>query len=463
MSPTVAVASLAQNVMRVFRPITVTDPRQRRLWNLLQSVVTSLGSRVLGMVITFFSVPLTIGYLGREQYGAWLSIVAFMAWIALSDFGLGNGLTNAVTTAAGQDRPDLVRMHLSNGLLIMSAIGGGVALLLVLVWPFVNWADVFGVHTPEARAEIGPALAVVLAVFVLNMPLSMAGKVYQAYQLGRIGNYWGTAGNILGFIALIVVTQTHGGLVWLAVSVGGVPVLLGFANNIYVFFRFRPDLRPHWRYADRSAMRALSKVGGSFFLIQITSLAVFQTDNLVIDHFLGASHVPEYNLTYSLFAYTTLPLSILFSYMWVAYTEAIARKDVDWVRRAYRLHLWGGTFFAVAASAVLVFIAQPFIGWWAGPGVVPTMPLVWWMAAWAVINGFTNPIACLLAAASHLKMQTVVSAVATVVNLTLSVVLVQRIGVTGVIAATVVSYAVFICGPIYIVCRRMIDGLGHEA
>ena len=454
-----AMISLAQNVMRVFRPITVTDHRQRRMWNLVQSAVTNLGNRVLGMAITFFSVPLTIDYLGREQYGAWVSIVGFTAWLALTDFGLGNGLTNAVTTAAGQDRPDLVRMHLSNGLVIMSAIGGVLALAAALVWRYVDWADVFGVHTPEAREEIAPAVAVVLGVFILNMPLSMVGKVYQAYQQGRIGNYWGMSGNVLGFAALIVVTRTHGGLVWLAAAVSATPLALSAASNLYVFVWHNPELRPHWRYADLPAMRTLGKVGGSFLMIQVTSLMVFQTDNLVIDRFLGASHVPQYNLTYSLFTYTTLPLSVIFSYMWAAYTEAIARKDIIWVRRAFQIHLWGGTLFAIAASGVLITVARPFIAWWAGEDVVPDVQLVWWMATWAVINGFTNPIACLLAAASHLKMQTVFSAFAAVVNLALSIFLVQRIGTTGVIAGTVMTYAVFICGPIYLVCRRFVGDL----
>ena len=455
--------SLANNVLRVFQPITTADHRQRRLWNIVQSVVTSLGGRVLGMAITFFSVPLTIGYLGRELYGAWVTIGSFMAWAALTDFGLGNGLTNAVTTAAGQDRPDLVRAHLSNGLVIMSAIAGTGALLLALAWPYVDWAGALGVTGSDARAQVGPAVAVALGVFLLSMPLSMAGRVYLAYQQGRIGNYWGMAGNVLSFAALIVVTRTQGGLVWLVFAISVTPWAVNVASNAYMFFRHRPDLRPHWRYVDVPAMRALGRVGGSFFLIQIMALVTFQTDNIVIDRFLGASHVPEYSLTYSLFNYTSLPLSILFSYMWVAYTEAIARKDIGWVRRAFGLHLWGGTLFTLAATAVLVVVAKPFIAWWAGADVVPSTELVWWMACWAVINAFTNTIACLLAAASHLKWQTIFSTFMAASNLALSITLVQRIGVTGVIVGTDIAYLVFICVPTFIIVRRLLRRLDATA
>lgn len=451
--------SLANNVRKLFGPITAIDHRTRRVWNLVQSAITNLGNRALMMAISFVSVPLTIGYLGREQYGAWVTIGSFMAWLQLTDFGLGNGLTNAVTTAAGQDRPDLVRMHLSNGLLILTLVAAGFGVLAALAWPFVDWAAVFGVHSDAARAEIGPAVGVALGIFLLQFPLAMAGKVYQAYQAGRIGGYWGMAGNVLSFAALLIVTRTQGGLVWLVLALSGTSLLVNFASNAWVFLHFRPDLRPHWRHADTGAMRSLGKVGGKFFLIQIMALVTFQTDNIVIGQYLGAAQVPEYSLTYSLFSYTSLPQSVLFSYLWVAYTEAIARKDIAWVKRTFHLNLVAGLVFTAAAVAALMVIAQPFIHWWAGALVTPSMQLIAWVAAWSMINAFTNPIACLLAAASHLKYQVIYGGLAAASNIILSILLVQRMGITGVISGTVISYLVFVCGPTYFESRLLLRSL----
>ena len=452
---------LAQNVLKLLGPITAIDHRKRRVLNLAQSAVTNLGNKLVMMAISFISVPLTIGYLGREQYGAWVTIGSLMAWLQLTDFGLGNGLTNAVTTAAGQDRPDLVRLHLSNGFLLLSASAACAALVATVAWPFIDWAAVFGVHDEAARAEIGPAVALALAIFLLQFPMAMAGKVYQAYQEGRLGSYWGMAGNVLTFAALLIVTRTHGGLVSLVLALSGTSMLVNLASNLWVFLRHRPSLRPHWRHSDVREMRSLGRVGGTFFLIQVMALVTFQTDNLVIGRYLGAAHVPEYSLTYSLFSYTSLPQSILFSYLWVAYTEAIARKDIAWVKRTFHLNLVAGLGFTAVAVGVLIVIARPFIHWWAGGQVEPSMQLVLWVAAWSMINAQTNPIACLLAAASHLKYQLMYSAVATVSNLALSIILVQRIGLTGVIAGTVISYALFVCGPVLFDAERLLKRLAH--
>jgi O-antigen/teichoic acid export membrane protein len=189
------------------------------------------------------------------------------------------------------------------------------------------------------------------------------------------------------------------------------------------------------------------KVGYQFFLIQIMALVTFQTDVLVIARFLGSVSVPQYNLAYQLFNYALLPQMLLFPYLWSAYNEAITRGDIEWVRKAMRWSMIGGLAWAAVAAAGLLLIAKPFIAWWAGAEVVPTMGLVWLMGAWIIINSAMNSVACLLAAASHLRYQLIYSAFATVSNLVLSIALVTEVGSEGVIAATVISYLIFVCGP----------------
>lgn len=447
----------------LFTTIKGGDHRQRRLLGVIQGVVTGLGNKIVGMLVSFLSVPLTIHYLGTERYGAWVTIGSLLAWLQLTDFGLGNGLNNAVTTAAGQERPDLVRMHLSNGSVLLGSIAGTVAIVAAIAWPFINWQSIFGVSDPATIAELGPTVAISLGLFLISFPLSTGGKVYMAYQEGRIGTYWGMAGNLLSLAALLAVTHTNGGLVWLVLAVSGTQTLVTLASNAWVYWIHRPTLRPALRHVDKSHMRPLCAIGGKFILIQITSLLVFQTDNLIVSHYLGAKNVPEYSLTYTLFSYTSLPQSLLFAYMWTAYNEAIARRDISWVSKAFHLNLAAGIGFTAITCLCIAFVAQPFIAWWAGPAVVPSLALIGWMAAWSMINAFTSPMACVLAAATHLTAQTIYSTMAVVANLVLSIYLVQKWGVSGVIAATVVTYAIFVCGPILVDVEVLLRRLKRQA
>jgi O-antigen/teichoic acid export membrane protein len=436
--------------------------RRNRLVAMMNGVATSLGNRLLSVLIGFVSVPLTIGYLGTERYGAWIAIGAILSWVALADLGLGNGLTNALTSAASRGRPDLVRMHISNFLFLMTLLCMATAGLVALAWPFIRWESVLGIADPAAAAEVRIGLAVALALFLARFPFTAANRVYIAYQEGHVGNYWGAAGNILSLAALIVVTQTKGGLPWLVFALSGVSLLVEMASTLWLFGRRRPMLRPGLRHVDRAAFGEVLKVGTQFFLIQIMALVTFQTDVLVIAHFRGSASVPTYNLTYQLFNYATLPQALLFQYLWAAYNEAIARGDIAWVRKALKWNILGGLAWSAAAVTVLALIAKPFIAWWAGASLIPTTPLILWMAAWVLINAVTNTIACLLAAASHLRYQLVYSAFATVSNLVLSILLVNRVGITGVIAATVLSYLIFICGPVGVDVRFLLRRLERE-
>jgi O-antigen/teichoic acid export membrane protein len=411
--------------------------------------------------VGFLSVPLTLGYLGAERYGVWTTLGSLLAWLQLADLGMGNGLTNAVTAAVGKDRPDLVRIHISSALCVLAAVALMTGIVAATAWPWIDWNALFGVSTPGARAELGPAIAAALAIFLMQFPLAVIGKVYVAYQEGRIGNYWGMASNVLSLVALLIVTHTQGGLVWLVIAVSGTGLMVALVNGSWLFLRHKPFLAPRLDQVRLWSIKEVSHVGGKFFLIQIMALVMFQTDNFVIAHYLGAERVPPYSVTYSLFGYTSLLQSLLFFYVWAAYTEAIARDDIAWVRRTFRLNLALSVASTTVMAGALVVVAKPFIVWWAGPAAEPSTELVLWMAAWSVINAFTSPISCLLASAAHLKAQIVYSGVGTVCNIALSIALVQVWGVTGVIAGTVISYLTCVCIPAYVDSRILLRKLSH--
>jgi O-antigen/teichoic acid export membrane protein len=439
------------------------DLRRKRLAAMLNGLFTSLGNRLLSVVISLVSVPLTIGYLGTERYGAWIAIGAILAWVGLTDLGLANGLSNAVTSDAARDRHDRVRMHVSNFLLLIGSLSAASGLVAFCLWPFINWSSVFGIADPSVMAEVRTGMAFALGFFLLRLPFAASNRIYIAYQEGHIGNFWGAASNLLTLGALIAVTRTEGGLPLLVLALAGVPFLVDVASSIWLFGLHRPGLRPQLRAIDRSGFGEIMKVGTQFFLIQVMALVTFQTDVLVISHFLGAARVPTYNLTYQLFNYATLPQALLFSYLWAAYNEAITRGDIAWVRRAVKWNVLGGLAWSAAAVAGLILIAKPFIGWWAGHDLIPSTALVWLMAGWVLMNAVTNSIACLLAAASHLRYQLIYSAVSTVSNILLSVLLVTRFGPEGVIAATLLSYALFVLGPILIDSNLLLKRLARQA
>ena len=436
--------------------------RRRRLIGMARGAASSLSSKALAMLIQLVSVPLTISYLGVERYGAWVTIGTVLTWMGLTDFGLGTGLGNAVTADAHRDRPDLVRTHLSNFVVLVGGIELFIALILAATWRFIPWGPMLGAVRPDIAAELRTGLGIAIALILVRIPLSMSGKVYMAYQEGHLANRWAAAGNILGLAGLLIVTHTRGGLPLLVLSAYGIGALVDAASLLWLFTRHRPDIRPTPRAVDPALFGAVTKVGGQFFLILIMALVTFQSDTLVTAHYRGVGAVPGYSVPYQLFNYAVLPQTLVFPYLWSAFTEAITRGDIAWVRRTFHLYVGGAVAAAAVIAGVMLVAARPFIGWWTRGAVEPSWALIALMAAWAVVNAYSGAVSCLLAAASRLRYQLIYSAVSTVANLALSIVLVQRVGTIGVIAATVGVYLVVVCGPTWIDASELLRRLARE-
>ena len=71
-------------------------------------------------IINLITVPLTVNYLGAERYGLWMAISSVMALMSFADFGLGNGLLNAVSKAHGRNNRDEAQVAVSSTFLYVS-------------------------------------------------------------------------------------------------------------------------------------------------------------------------------------------------------------------------------------------------------------------------------------------------------------------------------------------------------
>lgn len=64
-----------------------------------RNIIMSIGIKTVGVFVSLFIVPITLGYLSEEEYGIWLTLSSMLAWIVFFDIGLTNGLRNKLTEA----------------------------------------------------------------------------------------------------------------------------------------------------------------------------------------------------------------------------------------------------------------------------------------------------------------------------------------------------------------------------
>ena len=442
----------ASELHRLEARLPLSTFRYRRLFS---AVWSGAAVRLLSAALTLVSLPLAVRYLGAERYGVWASIASTVVWINLLDLGIANTLTNHISHAfALDDKPSAAR-YFTNALaltLVVSVIAG---VALAAVFPRINWVALFNVSAAVSASEVNATVAVAATLMLLGLPCNLAGKLLAGHQELHRNNLAICAGTVAGVAGLALGIVLRVSMPLLFVMSAGYLTFASLATLLVTVLWAKPWLRPRTSLIDRSAIRELLDSGSSFFLIQVAAVVVFSSDNLVVSHYLGAAEVTPYSVTWRLVGLAALLQSLIFPALWPAYAEAYARRDYGWIRRTFALTMKGTVALNLAGVLMLILLGRTVIRLWAGPAAVPTAHLLLAMGVWALINGFMSVESCLLAALSRTREQAVLSIVAAVVNIMLSIALVQHVGSVGVIGGTILSYLLVLVVPQSMIVRGL--------
>ena len=216
---------------------------------------------------------------------------------------------------------------------------------------------------------------------------------------------------------------------------------------VWIWCFHKPWLSPRLSHINRGAARRMMQTGSEFFVLQIAGLVVFNSDNLVVTHYLGPAQVAPYSVAWRLVAYAAVAQTMIAPALWPAFSEAFARGDLAWIRLTFRKTMWLTMSVALGCSVVFALAGRWIIRVWATRAAVPTEELLLLMCVWVMISTFMNNTATVLVAKGETKLQAWCSIAAAAVNLALSIYWVKRIGAPGVILGTIVSYVLILVIP----------------
>ena len=183
-------------------------------------------------------------------------------------------------------------------------------------------------------------MAVAFVVFLCALPSGLAAKVLGGYQELHAANFFATAGSLASLLGVILVIHLHGSLPMLVAAFAGPAAAANGICLVWICLFHKPWLKPWPSRIKGPLIGDIFRSSSQFFLIQIAGLVVFNSDNIVISHYLSPAQVTPYNVTWRLVSYiTAVPILILPS-LWPAYSEAHTKGDLAWIRSAYARTRW---------------------------------------------------------------------------------------------------------------------------
>ena len=426
-----------------FETDTPEGRSKERLRRVALTALVSAFAQGVNMLTVLISVPLALNYLGTERYGLWITISSLITVLGFADLGIGNGLLNSLADAHGRNDFQAARSHVSSAFYMLLGIAGLFGILWIFLYPRISWNWLFNLTSPRAIAEAGPALAVFVWSMLINLVLGLVQKIHEGYQEGYINGLWRATGSLLSLAAVVIAIYFEVSLPVLVLAMVGSPSLTLVLNALFLFFRQHPTLQPRWRMVTRTAVSRVLKHGILFFVLQLAVVIAYQSDNLVIAHYLGANAVPQYAVPMKLFMIIPSLLGFIIAPLWPAYGEAIARKDILWVRRVFTQSLLISFSLSLFPTIFLILFGAQLIEFWVGPSIQPDLILLLGLGLWILLSSVGGPISMLLNGTNVIGFQIICATLMGLGNLAFSIFLVQRIGVSGPVYGSILAWTLF--------------------
>jgi len=179
-------------------------------------------------------------------------------------------------------------------------------------------------------------------------------------------------------------------------------------------------------------------LGFRFFLIQIASLIIFATDNLIITQIFTPADVTIYNIAFKYFYILSLVFGVILTPFWSAYTEAYTKGEFGWIKKvnAKLIKIW---LIFIAIVFLMLLIAPTAYRIWVGSEIIIPEVLSILMAIFAIVTMWNNIFAYFLNGIGKIQLQLYNSVFVGILNIPLSIFFAtyMNLGVSGVILATI--------------------------
>jgi O-antigen/teichoic acid export membrane protein len=441
--------------MRARAVLSARGPERYRRATL--TFLTALAVKGVALLTLFWSVRLSLGYLGSERFGLWTTALSAAALLSFATLGLDKGLLNALAAADAKGNRAAARRLVSTTFFLFLGIVAALLLLLALAYPLVPWAQLL--KAAAGAKEAGPMMAVLVVCTLVALLGTLVDTVQSAYQEGFINGVWEAAGKLLGLAALYAAIALGAGLPALALGFAGAPLFAALGNALLLFGRRRPWLAPRLRLVQKAVARRLLGAGSLFFLSQLALSVAYYVDNLIVAALAGNDAVAAYAVTARLFDFPGMLLLLLGGALWPPLAEALAQGDIGWAERGLRRLILASLALSGATALPLIFLGPAVLRWWVGGGVAPPPSLFAAFGLFWMLAALTQPIGVFLSAANALRLQLAAVTLLAVGSLALKLLLGARFGMEGVAWGRVIAEAAFLLLPYVLFLPRVLQKL----
>lgn len=403
-----------------------------------KNVVLSFIFKGISILVSLLLVPISLNYLDPNKYGIWLIISSLTGWIMFLDIGLGQGLRNKFAEAIAKGEKGSARKYVSTTYALITIIITVFFIIFIGINPLLNWSRILN-SPPDMVGEINSLVIIVIGIFSLRFIFMLITSILVSDQRPAIRDLINLIGSIITLIIIYTLSKTTtGSLLYLGLTYSAVPVVFLLLATIYFFIKDYNEFIPSIKYVDIKYAKDLTELGGAFFIIQMSMVILFATDNIIITQLFSPSYVTPYQIANKYFSIVIIVFYLISTPLWSAITEAYTKNDIAWIKISIKkmIYVW---FIFIGITLVMLLVSGWVYKIWIGDKVNIPLSLSIGMAIFMVISTWNNIYVSFINGVSKIRLQLHSAIFRAIINIPLSILFAKylRFGITGVIMATV--------------------------
>lgn len=319
------------------------------------TTVANAISNYVGLGMSLLSIPVLLEYLGKEDYGLFLTVLSFNGFFSLGTLNIlgGTRILIAIANGDNDEKEQEINKIFSNGLFLSLMLG--LLLVAIMIAYFIVKSFFENVHFIDPKYEI--LFALLLVQVLINVIGGNFSNLFEALQDGYIQQlYYGTR-RVLGTCLMMVAAIYTGEVVYVMITTVLLVALEYVFIALHAIKRYKRFLNPSISLIDKNQLIRQLTTGSKSFLYEIASLIKVSGIIWAISLKLGNEFVPDFTITRSII-FSVLAIFLSFSRsLQPAYGEAFKCKDEGWIKSSITSLIKSNLFLPF----ILIFILYPAV------------------------------------------------------------------------------------------------------
>lgn len=425
---------------------------------MLKSIGSNWIVSLLTIVVLYLLTPFTLHKLGTQGYGTWLLVTSMNAYLGL----LVLGVPMASVRYFAQHVANRDTRKLNDA--ISSCAGLYLLLgLIALVFGLALYAffTLYGIPRQlhhDARSAFAVMTLFVAVGFVALLPegILAAHGDFVPRNMVRLASL------VLRLALTIGLLTLHPSLTVLALVQLGC-TLFDFTACLLVIRRRYPGIRLGLGAFDWKVVRQIFSFSLFVLVLNAGARLVFETDSMVIGAFMDVGQIPHFTIANSFIIYLMEFVVAIAAVVMPAATHLQTQGNMGELREIFLKWSKIALSLTMVAGLFLLVLGPRFVAWWVGPefersaGQVLQILMISSLI-FLPVRGVALPI---LMGLGKPKIPTIGFLITGLVNLGLSIALVQPLGLTGVALGTAIPNVLFAGLVLLQACRELDTSVGE--